>query len=429
MKNAILLLSLILFFGCNEETKENRIETGNVIFIHPDGTALANWIGMRMLYYGPDAETYWDKLPNMAIYSPHTSNTLTPSSNAGATMHSYGKKVVYDSYGMDGVEPLTALSGEPMSIMQEAKRKGVVTGIINSGNIVEPGTGVFVASSTARKNTEEIAMKIVQSGTDLIFAGGEKILLPKGVKGKFGEGEREDGINLIKWAESNGYKVIYMKEELKDLTPDVEKVLGVFAFDNTYNHESEEEQRELGVENYNPDAPTLAEMTDAAIKFLDSKGKQYFLVIEEEGTDNFGNHTNANGMLEALKRADDAIGIASNFVKKDGNTMLITTADSEAGGMEILSYPDLNPNEEIPERDKTGSLYDGSEGSRSLPFIAMPDRFGNRFPFVVVWSTSYDVCGSVIARAEGLNSHLMTGSIQNIDIYRFMYATLFGKLL
>jgi len=40
MKNAILLLSLILFFGCNEETKENRIETGNVIFIHPDGTAL-----------------------------------------------------------------------------------------------------------------------------------------------------------------------------------------------------------------------------------------------------------------------------------------------------------------------------------------------------------------------------------------------------
>ena len=91
---------------------------------------------------------------------------------------------------------LTALSGEPMSIMQEAKSKGIVTGIINSGNIVEPGTGVFVASSTARKNTEEIAMKIVQSGTDLIFAGGEKSLLPKGVKGKFGEGEREDGIKL-----------------------------------------------------------------------------------------------------------------------------------------------------------------------------------------------------------------------------------------
>ncbi len=429
MKKMILFFSLILLLSCNEVKKEDTIEKGNVIFIHPDGTSLANWIGMRMLYYGPDSETNWDKLPNMAIYSPHTRNSLTPSSNAGATMHSYGKKVVYDSYGMDGTEPLTALSGEPMSIMQEAKSKGIITGIINSGHIVEPGTGVFVASSTARKNTDEIAMKIVRSGTDLIFAGGEKSLLPKGVKGKFGEGSREDGLNLIDWAKSNGYIVIYTKKELNDLTSDVEKVLGIFASDNTYNHESEEEQKKLGLENYNPEAPTLAEMTNAAIKFLDGKGKQFFLVVEEEATDNFGNHTNAQGMLEALKRADDAIGVASKFVKKDQNTMLITVADSEAGGMEILSYPALNPNEAIPERDKTGSLYDGSKGTGSLPFLAKPDRFGNQLPFVVVWSTSYDVCGSVIARAEGLNSHLMSGSIQNIDIYRFMYATLFGKLL
>ena len=429
MKKTVLFFSLILFFGCNAEKMENRIETGNVIFIHPDGTGLANWIGMRMLYYGPDSETNWDKLPNMAIYSPHTSNTLTPSSNAGATMHSYGIKVEYDSYGMDGTKAITALSGESMSIMQEAKSNGIITGIINSGHIVEPGTGVFVASSTARKNTEEIAMKIVQSGTDLIFAGGEKYLLPKGVEGKFGEGEREDGLNLIEWADNNGYKVIYTKAELLNLSSDTEKVLGIFATDNTYNHEAEEVQKEMGVENYNPEAPTLAEMTDAAIKFLDGKGKQFFLVIEEEGTDNFGNHNNANGMLEALKRADDAIGVASNFVKKNGDTMLITASDSEAGGMEILSYTSLNPEEAVPERDKTGSLYDGKYGTGSVPFLAKPDKFENEFPFVVVWSTSYDVCGSVIARAEGLNSHLMSGSIQNIDIYRFMYATLFGKLL
>jgi alkaline phosphatase len=431
MKKIILITSLLFLLGCNssDNSSNDKIKTGNVIFIHPDGTALSNWIGMRMLYYGPDGETNWDKLPNMAIYSPHTKNTLTPSSNAGATMHSYGKKVVYDSYGMDGIEPLTALSGKPMSIMQEAKSKGILTGIVNSGHIVEPGTGAFVASSTSRKNTEEIAMKIVQSGTDLIFSGGEDYLLPKGVKGKFAEGKREDGLNLIKWAEDNGYKVIYSKTELLNISPNVEKILGVFAAKNTFNDVSEEEQKELGLENFNTEAPTIAEMTETAIKFFDNKGKRFFLVVEEEGTDNFGNHTNANGMLEALKRADDAIGVASNFVKKDKNTMLITAADSEAGGMEILSYQELKSDEVIPERDKTGSVYDGLYGTNSIPFLAQPDKFGNRFPFVVVWSTSYDVSGSVIARAEGLNSNLMKGSIENIDIYRFMYATLFGELL
>jgi len=429
MKTLTFLLSLILLISCNSDENETTIKTGNVIFIHPDGTSLSNWIGMRMLYFGPDAETNWDKLPHLAIYSPHTKNTLTPSSNAGATMHSYGKKVVYDSYGMDGTEPLTALSGKPMSIMQEAKSRGILTGIVNSGHIVEPGTGVFVASSTARKNTEEIAKKIIQSGTDIILSGGEDYLLPKGVQGKYCVGKREDGLNLINWAEGSGYKVIYTKEELKNLSAETNKVLGVFAAVNTFNDKSEEELIELGLNNFNPEAPTIAEMTKAAIKFFDQKSEQFFLVVEEEATDNFGNHTNANGMLEALKRADDAIGIASSYIDENKNTMLLTAADSEAGGMELLSYTKLNAEEAIPERDKTGSEYDGLYGTGSVPFLAMPDRFGNKHPFVVVWSTSYDVTGAVVARAKGLNSYLMNGSIQNIDIYRFMYATLFGELL
>lgn len=428
MKKFLVLLLIVFTVSCSTD-ENNNIQKGNVIFIHPDGTSLSNWIAMRMLYYGPDSESNWDKLPNLAIYTPHTRNTLTPSSNAGATMHSYGKKVVYDSYGMDGTSSLTALSGEPMSIMQEAKSKGILTGIVNSGHIVEPGTGVFVASSESRQNGEEIAKKIVQSGTDLIFSGGEDLLLPKGVKGRFGEGAREDGLNLISWASENGYTVIYTREEILNLDVSTEKILGVFALRSTFNDLEEEKLAELNLNNFDPDAPTIAEMTDAAIRFFDAKGKQFFLVVEEEGSDNFGNHTNANGMLEALKRADDAIGIASQFVKNNKNTMLITAADSEAGGMEIISYTNIKADEPIPSNDKTGSMYDGQNGTETLPFLAQPDKFGNRHPFGIAWSTSYDVTGAVVARAQGINANLMTGNIQNTDLYRFMYATLFGKLL
>lgn len=428
-KLIVLILFAVLFISCDSNKEITEIKTGNVIFIHPDGTSLANWIGMRMLYYGPDAESNWDQLPNLAIYTPHTSNTLTPSSNAGATMHSYGIKVVYDSYGMDGTKPLTALSGEPMSIMQEAKSKGILTGIVNSGHIIEPGTGVFVASSTSRSKTEEISKKIVQSGTDLILSGGEDYLLPKGVDGKFCVGKREDGLNLIQWAKENNYTVVYTKEDLLNLPKSIEKVLGVFAEGHTFNDKEEEILAEQGLTNFNSDAPTIAEMTNAAIKFFDQKGKQFFLVVEEEATDNFGNHTNANGVFEALKRADDAIGIAREYVHKNKNTMLLTAADSEAGGMEVLSFKELKADEIIPEYDKTGSMYDGANGTASIPFLAKADKFGTRIPFVVAWSTSYDVTGSVVARADGINSHLMHGNIQNTDIYRFMYATLFGKLL
>jgi alkaline phosphatase len=335
------------------------------------------------------------------------------------------------SYGMDGTKPLTSRSGSNLSIMMEAKSKGINIGIINSGKIVEPGTGVFVASDLSRANEDAISKKIIESGADLIFSGGEENLLPDGVEGKFGHGKRKDGINVIELAKQIGYKVIYTREELLSITDETEKVLGIFALGHTFNDKSEEELNTLGLKNYQPESPTLAEMTDAAIKFLSGKNGNFFLVVEEEGTDNFGNANNSNGYFEALKRADDAIGIALNYYSKNPNTLIITAADSEAGGMEIYGFleKDMMPDKPLPEKADNGAPLDGINGTGTLPFVTAKDKFGNQFPFAVAWSTNDDVFGSVVARAGGLNSELMKGKIDNTEIYRIMYATLFGKVL
>ena len=73
-----------------------------------------------------------------------------------------------------------------------------------------------------------------------MLGGGEKYLLPKGVKGRFGGGVRTDSKNLIKQAKEQGYLVIYTLEELKNIPKSAEKVLGVFAYENTYNDKTEE---------------------------------------------------------------------------------------------------------------------------------------------------------------------------------------------
>ncbi|NWG27870.1 MAG: alkaline phosphatase [Ignavibacteriaceae bacterium] len=431
-KNIFFYITIILLAGLISQCQENHnYKTGNVIFFHPDGTALANWNAIRVLYYGPDGELNWDRLPQIGLYQGHTSNTLTSSSEGGATIHAYGVKVSMLSYGMDGTKPLTSRSGSNLSIMMEAKSKGINIGIINSGKIVEPGTGVFVASDLSRANEDAISKKIIESGADLIFSGGEENLLPDGVEGKYGPGKRKDGINVIELAKQIGYKVIYTREELLSIPDETEKVLGIFALSHTFNDKSEEELNALGLKNYQPESPTLAEMTDAAIKFLSGKNGNFFLVVEEEGTDNFGNANNANGYFEALKRADDAIGIALNYYSKNPNTLIITAADSEAGGMEIYGFleKDMMPDKPLPEKADNGAPLDGINGTGTLPFVTAKDKFGNQFPFAVAWSTNDDVFGSVVSRAGGLNSELMKGKIDNTEIYRIMYATLFGKVL
>lgn len=427
--SAVILLLCSIQINSQTNSDYNK---GNVIFIHPDGTSLAVWNAVRILYAGPDSKINWDNLPNVGIYLGHLTNSLTATSNGGGTVHSYGVKVGVAAYGQDDNNQIpTARSGKKLSIIQEAMQSGIKTGLVNSGSIIEPGTGAFVASVNERKEDEEIARQTILSGVDVIMYGGEEWLLPKGVRGFHCEGKRKDGLNLIEEAKKLGYTIVYNRVQLFNINSDVNKLLGIFSEGHTFNDKTEEDQLKENLENYKLGTPSLAEMTEAAIKILSKNNQQYILIVEEEGTDNFGNKNNAKGMLESLKRADDALGVAMNFITSNPNTLLITCSDSEAGGMEVVSYTkDYFPfDKPIPKFAPNGAPYDGLNGSESFPFRSAPDKFGRTFPFVISWSTTDDVCGSVLVRAAGLNSEYVRGTIDNTDIYKFMYLTLFGKML
>ncbi len=434
MKNLITLLSLSLIFiaftSCTKPVKKEN-ETGNVIFLHPDGTGATSWHAARIINHGPDGYLNWDKLSNMALYRSHMKDCLTASSHGGATTHAYGVKVRKDSYGLDKTDEITAASGKKMSIMEEALEAGMKTALINSGSIIEPGTGCFVASSEARGNYEEITKQIVESGVDIILSGGEEWLLPKGVQGTHCEGLRTDGLNLIEYLKEQGYTVVYNRTELLSTPATTEKLFGVFSEKHTFNDESEEFLRENNLPLYDAEAPTIAEMTRVALDILNASGNQFFAVIEEEATDNFANNNNARGVVEAVKRSDDAIGVIGQYIDSNPNTLLIMAADSEAGGLDMVGgvYTEIDPNMKTPATDKNGAPYDGIDGKETTVWKSKPDQFGTNLPFAITWASYSDTYGAVIAKAHGLNSEMVTGIIDNTDIYKVMYKTLFGKTL
>ena len=152
------------------------------------------------------------------------------------------------------------------------------------------------------------------------------------------------------------------------------------------------------------------------------------IVIEEEGSDNFCNFNNAKGCIEAVKRADDAVGVAMEFIEKNPNTLLITAADSDAGGLEVIGattekFPLDKP---LPEKGRNGAPWDGKDGTATLPFVSGPDKQGNNHPFAIAWGGSDDFTGSIIAKSHGLNADKLPSNVDNTDIYRLMYLTLFG---
>ncbi|MCL0060599.1 alkaline phosphatase [Dehalococcoidia bacterium] len=444
---AVLLTAAMVATGCPrpaaevEEPCSEPNEVRNVIFFHPDGYGPNHWNALRIWLVGPDDRLNWDRLPYMAPYTEHMIDDLTASSHGGATTHAYGVKVARDSFGLDEHEVITALSGEQMSIVEEAIQAGFATALIGSGCITEPGTAAFVASVEERGMREEIAKQVIESGADVILSGGERWLLPVGVVGRHGEGRREDGLNLIERAEALGYTVVYTRDELMAVAGTATKVLGVFASGHTFNCEPEEVLRAEGLPHYWPWAPTIAEMSAAAIEILSRNPKAtergIFIVAEEEGTDNFPNDANAKGSFVAGERADAAFGVFADFVEENPNTLLITAGDSAAGGKHLLRQPGV---EKVGEaRINTGPdgewvkapLLDGIDGPGTAPFLSAPDRKGNRWQFAVAWATPHDLSAGIVARAKGLNANLVTelGIVDNTDIYRIMYYTLFGEWL
>jgi len=399
---------------------------GSVIFIHPDGAGISHWQAARFFWAGPDADLNWDRIPNIAVYRGHMADALSATSNGGGTTHAYGVKVDSDAFGTDGKKPgrPVAASGKKASIMHEAIEAGLRTGLVNSGSLVEPGTACFVTSVSKRKNSAEIIAQLVESGVDVILGGGEEWFLPKGKAGRHvTTGQREDGLDLIEKARSLGYHVVFDRKELLETPAETKKLLGIFAAQDTFNDVPEAEMKEKNLPTYVEGAPTLAEMTQAALRILGSE--TFLLVVEEEGSDNFGNLNNAQGVLDALKRADDAFGVALDFVDKNKDTLFVTAADSSAGAMDVLGNPSssLKKFQTLDGRDANGAPY--SRAADDSQFLAQPDRTGQRLPFVIVWGTVHDTSGGILVRAAGKNSEKVRGSFDNTKIYELMRETLF----
>ncbi len=426
MRSSLLLIPSLLLAACLQAQP-----AGNVIFLHPDGTSLGSWMATRFVTVGPAGQLHWDRLTAVAIYDGRLRDTLSASSNGGATAHAWGVRPHRSDFGFLAPDA-RALSGFPGPLLREAQAAGKAIGVVQTGAHYEPGSAVFLTSAGHRDNFEEISLGVLASGAQVLLGGGEAWFLPAGVAGRHGVGRRTDGRDLVAEARASGYTVLYTREELLACAPRPDgKYLGLFAHGHTFNDRTEEELREAGLPPYDPQAPTYAEMIAFALRVLGASPTGFCLVAEEEGTDNFGNKNNAAAMILASQRTDDGIRVAREFVDAHPETLLVVAADSNAGGFTIRSPRDTPKfaSSPLPRQDENGAPIDGRDGTGSLPFLAQPDENGRALSFWVGWGAKDDSSAGVVVRAAGRNADRLPANVDNVGLYRLMHLTLFGREL
>ncbi|AOZ72140.1 hypothetical protein BK816_01545 [Boudabousia tangfeifanii] len=341
----------------------------NVILIIGDGMGQQEITAARNYLKGAGSRFEGiDELPNTGMYTHHSVdltgkvNYVTDSA-ASATAWSTGTKTYNGAISVD-------LEFNPVeNLIEKAKLAGMRTGNVTTSEIQDATPAAQIAHNVYRKcygpdpvknpsvcnkynqyreqgGLGSISEQLIDTRPDVTLGGGMKPF--KQMVQADGEGKNPYLPNTTKWvkgksvldnAKDNGFQVVTTAEELKKIKKADQKqpVLGLFSEKNmktrfasskaTLDAHLKEakrcEKQDLGTE------PELPLMASKAIELLDDKtsDKGFFLQIESASIDKRNHASDACGMIGETERLDDVTKLALDFAKKDGNTMVIVTAD------------------------------------------------------------------------------------------------------
>jgi alkaline phosphatase len=272
----------------------------NIIFMVGDG------MGTAQVFAGLTANHGTLNLMRctaIGFQKTQSADAFVTDSGAGATAFAIGKKAKNGAIGVDAQE-----TSHP-TILETAKKNGLGTGIIVTCSITHATPACFYAHVPSRSQNEDIAAQLLTSNIDVFVGGGQKYFTT-----------RADGKNLIDAFKTNGYQVA-------DSTAD----LGQFKTGKLAVFTASGEPKPLTEGR----GDILINGTQTALRLLDQNKKGFFMVIEGSQID-WGGHANkTNYITSEMLDFDKTIGAVLDFAKKDGNTLVVITADHETGGLAI----------------------------------------------------------------------------------------------
>lgn len=291
---------LINPYAVKKNTYQNELKPKNIILMIGDGMSLSIVYTAWVANHG---HLNIENCEFVGLSKTYSANRLITDSGAGATAFATGYKTNNSSVGVDA-------EGKPeISILEIAKSHQLSTGLIATCNILDATPASFVAKVDDRDKWDEIALEYVRSDVDFVFGGGWE---------NFKKGK--NGRDLTKELAKKGYQLPRTAKELEQV--DSGKVFALIADDF------------LPVPKVRGDA--LPDAAIKAINLLSQNDKGFFLMIEGSMIDDQAHRNNLELMMDETLDFDRTIGKVLEWAARDGETLVIITADHETGGWTLL---------------------------------------------------------------------------------------------
>jgi len=285
---------------------ENNKQPKNIIIMIGDGMGLAQ---VSAAMYANDNRFNLELFPVIGFHKSYSASDLVTDSAAGATAFACGEKTYNGAIGMKKD------STPCRNIFEEAEQRGMSTGLVVTSTIVHATPAAFVAHQPLRTMYERIALDFLDMEIDFMVGGGQRYF----------ERRRSDDRNLAKELKRRGYDVrSYFDSNLNGKTIDDTKNFLYFTADTDPLPVTQGR-------DYLPYASRLAP------NFLQKHNKDegFMLLIEGSQIDWAGHANEGNLLLAEMLDFDRAIENVLEFANANGETLVIVTADHEAGGLAL----------------------------------------------------------------------------------------------
>ncbi|MEQ4511687.1 MAG: alkaline phosphatase [Dickeya sp.] len=326
----------------------------NVILLIGDGmgdseiTAARNYaMGAGGFFKGIDALPLTGQYTHYSLDKKTRKPDYVTDSAASATAWSSGVKTYNGALGVD-------VDGKDhKTLIEIAKASGKATGNVSTAELEDATPAAMVSHVTSRKcygpektsqqcptNAREnggrgsIAEQLLVTRADVTLGGGGATFKELAKAGKY------QGKSLKEQAEALGYHIVTDLDGMNAVTAATQSkpVLGLFADGNMPvrwqgPQASYHGNLDKPVVTCEPNTkraatvPTLAQMTDKAIQLLSKNKNGFFLQVEGASIDKQDHAANPCGQFGETVDLDEAVQKALEFARRDGNTLVIVTAD------------------------------------------------------------------------------------------------------
>jgi alkaline phosphatase len=304
LKIYLLIIIPGVLISCTENKATDKVVEGrpNVILLIGDGMGLSHV--SSMFYYGKGNSNF-TRFSEIGLFGTSSSRQEVTDSSAGATAFACGEKTYNGSVG------LSTDSVPIPNLVEILSLKGYKTGVISTSSVTHATPAGFYAHVESRNMEEEIARQLLTSEIDFFAGGGMSFF-----------SNRSDSINLIEQLKGNGFRI---NTEIKSVMPDMNNKYGFLLADDGMP---------TMLENR---GEFLPDYTKYALDYFSRSEANFFLMVEGSQIDWAGHSNNADYLIAEMIDFDKTVGVALDYAKLKGNTLVIVLADHETGGFTLAA--------------------------------------------------------------------------------------------